>query len=108
MELLELAEIKVDKETSRQLFRRSPAAILLELQRVSGSKSEPPSRPSQDWSKQRPYFGPDMVRNVSVELGKTAYLTCKVYELGDKIVSFPLQVLFSLATQLINTLSFLG
>lgn len=55
--------------------------------RMSGSKNEPPSRPSVDWSKQRPYFGPDMVRNVSVELGKTAYLTCKVYELGDKTVS---------------------
>lgn len=55
--------------------------------RVSGSKSEPPSRPSVDWSKQRPYFGKDIQRNVSVELGKTAYLTCKVFELGDKTVS---------------------
>lgn len=78
-------------------MRRSPApltpsmsALLMPINelRVSGSKSEPPSRPSVDWSKQRPYFGPDMVRNVSVELGKTAYLTCKVYELGDKTVSY--------------------
>lgn len=66
-----------------------PASLLMPMNelRVSGSKSEPPSRPSVDWSKQRPYFGPDMVRNVSVELGKTAYLTCKVFELGDKTVS---------------------
>lgn len=61
------------------------AALLLA---VSGSKSEPPSRPSSDWSKQRPYFGSDMQRDVSVELGKTAYLTCKVFELGDKTVSW--------------------
>lgn len=55
--------------------------------RVSGSKLEPPSRPTVDWSKQRPYFGQQVERNVSVELGKTAHLTCKVFELGDKTVS---------------------
>lgn len=55
--------------------------------RVSGSKNEPPSRPTVDWSRQRPHFGPDIQRNVSVELGKTAYLTCKVLDLGDKTVS---------------------
>ena len=55
--------------------------------RVSGSKLEPPSRPSQDWSKQRPYFGPNPQKNLSVELGKTAHLVCKVFELGDKTVS---------------------
>lgn len=54
--------------------------------RVSGSKNEPPSRPTVDWSKQRPYFG-DLEHNVSVELGRTARLTCKVFELGDKTVS---------------------
>lgn len=54
---------------------------------LSGSKSEPPSRPPVDWSKQRPYFGNDMLRNVSVELGRKATLVCKVYELGDKTVS---------------------
>jgi len=63
-----------------------PLAASNEL-RLSGSKSEPPSRPSVDWSRKRPHFGQDMARNVSVELGKTAYLTCKVYELGDKTVS---------------------
>jgi len=55
--------------------------------RVSGSKNEPPSRPSVDWSKQRPYFGTDFQKNITVELGQTAYLTCKVFELGDKTVS---------------------
>lgn len=55
--------------------------------RVAGSKLEPPSRPSVDWSKQRPYFGSNIERNISVELGKTAHLTCKVFELGDKTVS---------------------
>lgn len=32
-----------------------------------------------------------MMRNVSVELGKTAYLSCKVFELGDKTVSNSLE-----------------
>ena len=65
--------------------RRSPALG------GGGSLSEPPSRPSVDWSKKRPHFGPDEAatgqRNVSVELGKTARLTCKVLDLGDKTVS---------------------
>lgn len=55
--------------------------------RVSGSKLEPPSRPSQDWSKQRPSFGKSIQTNVNVELGKTAHLTCTVFDLGDKTVS---------------------
>lgn len=58
-----------------------------ELRLSSGSKSEPPSRPQVEWSKQKPYFGTDLQRNVSVELGKSAYLTCRVFERGDKTVS---------------------
>lgn len=65
----------------------APSLVAANELRVSGSKSEPPSRPTVDWSKQRPHFGQDMQRNVSVELGKTAYLTCKVFDLGDKTVS---------------------
>lgn len=75
-------------------IRASSSLLPLNELRMSGSKNEPPSRPSVDWSKQRPYFGPDMVRNVSVELGKTAYLTCKVYELGDKTVSCVFHIIY--------------
>lgn len=71
----------------QQLHQHQALLMPINELRVSGSKSEPPSRPSVDWSKQRPYFGPDIQRNVTVELGKTGYLTCKVYELGDKTVS---------------------
>lgn len=62
--------------------------------RVSGSKLEPPSRPSVDWSKQKPYFGPNIERSVSVELGKTAHLACKVFDLGDKTVSTKISAAF--------------
>lgn len=58
-----------------------------ELRLSSGSKNEPPSRPQVEWSKQKPYFGTDLQRDVSVELGKSAYLTCRVFERGDKTVS---------------------
>ncbi|KAG9509143.1 hypothetical protein GZH46_02347, partial [Fragariocoptes setiger] len=65
-----------------------PALLPINELRVSGSKAEPPSRPTVDWSRHtKPYFGPNIVRNVSIELGKTAYLSCKVHDLGDKITN---------------------
>ena len=98
---LDFRRPKVQSEFSRSLgveseIRRAPAATrrrtrwrrrAAELRAVGGSKSEPPSRPAADWSRQRPHFAQDTQRNVSVELGKTAYLTCTVLELGDKTVS---------------------
>jgi len=35
-----------------------------------------------------PYFEPSASRNVTALVGKTAYLNCRVHNLGNKTVSF--------------------
>ncbi|XP_015924559.1 uncharacterized protein [Parasteatoda tepidariorum] len=53
-----------------------------------GSKAEPPSRPNSYWDDPhyRPYFDNSTERNVTAQLGKTAYLHCKIRQLGDRTV----------------------
>ncbi|XP_076356132.1 neurotrimin-like [Tachypleus tridentatus] len=54
-------------------------------------KEEPPSRPNSHFTSDgynQPYFGNNTERNVTVQLGKTAYLNCKINQLGDRTVSW--------------------
>ncbi|XP_076305037.1 neurotrimin-like [Tachypleus tridentatus] len=55
-------------------------------------KEEPPSRPNSHLTSgdgyNQPYFGNNTDRNVTVQLGKTAYLNCKINQLGDRTVSW--------------------
>ncbi|KAK4336948.1 hypothetical protein RND71_043520 [Anisodus tanguticus] len=52
----------------------------------TGSKLEPPSRPSFNWddSQYKPYFDEVLPRNITSQLGKSAYLHCAIRELGDR------------------------
>ncbi|GFW87936.1 uncharacterized protein TNCV_1360391 [Trichonephila clavipes] len=53
-----------------------------------GNKIEPPSRPNSYWDDPhyRPYFDNSTERNATAQLGKTAYLNCKIRQLGDRTV----------------------
>lgn len=73
MEDLELSEIFTRTERS-----------------FGGSKVEPPSRPNSYWDDPhfRPYFDNSTERNVTAHLSKTAYLHCRIRQLGDRTVSW--------------------
>ncbi|KAG8192542.1 hypothetical protein JTE90_015177 [Oedothorax gibbosus] len=53
-----------------------------------GNKIEPPSRPNSYWDDPhyRPYFDNSTEKNVTAQLGKTAYLHCRIRQLGDRTV----------------------
>lgn len=54
------------------------------------SKVNPPSRPNSYWDDpyRRPYFDNSTARNVTAPLGKTAYLHCRIRQIGDRTVSW--------------------
>ncbi|KAH6939343.1 hypothetical protein HPB50_017280 [Hyalomma asiaticum] len=56
---------------------------------VGGSSGEPPSRPSAYWDDPhfRPRFDNSTERNVTAQLGKSAFLHCKIRQLGDRTVA---------------------
>ncbi|XP_067127854.1 tyrosine-protein kinase receptor TYRO3-like [Centruroides vittatus] len=57
---------------------------------IGGSKAEPPSRPNSYWDDPhyRPYFDNSTERNITAQLGKAAYLHCRIRQLGDRTVSW--------------------
>lgn len=57
---------------------------------VGGSSGEPPSRPSAYWDDPhfRPRFDNSTDRNVTAQLGKSAFLHCRIRQLGDRTVSW--------------------
>lgn len=56
----------------------------------SSSSGEPPSRPSAYWDDPhfRPRFDNSTERNVTAQLGKSAFLHCRIRQLGDRTVSW--------------------
>ncbi|XP_035222039.1 uncharacterized protein LOC118194936 [Stegodyphus dumicola] len=56
----------------------------------SGSLVEPPARPEILFEDAhfRPYFDNTTERNVTSQLSKTAYLHCRIRQLGDRVVSW--------------------
>lgn len=67
-----------------------PPGIASLVTGVGGSSGEPPSRPTAYWDD--PHFGPrfdnSTERNVTAQLGKSAFLHCKIRQLGDRTVSW--------------------
>ncbi|CAN8011436.1 unnamed protein product, partial [Ixodes pacificus] len=55
----------------------------------TGVGGEPPSRPSAHWDDPhfRPRFDNSTDRNVTAQLGKSAFLRCRIAQLGDRTVS---------------------
>ncbi|CAN7943951.1 unnamed protein product, partial [Ixodes hexagonus] len=55
----------------------------------NGVVGEPPSRPSAHWDDPhfRPHFDNSTDRNVTAQLGKSAFLHCRIGQLGDRTVS---------------------
>ncbi|XP_023217411.1 zwei Ig domain protein zig-8-like isoform X2 [Centruroides vittatus] len=70
-------------EFSSEIFTRTERSF-------GGSKVEPPSRPNSYWDDPhyRPSFDNTTERNVTAQLGKTAYLHCRIRQLGDRTVSW--------------------
>ncbi|KAH9370433.1 hypothetical protein HPB48_008679 [Haemaphysalis longicornis] len=66
-----------------------PAAGASLVTGVGGSSGEPPSRPSAYWDDPhfRPRFDNSTERNVTAQLGKSAFLHCRIRQLGDRTVS---------------------
>ncbi|XP_076355505.1 V-set and immunoglobulin domain-containing protein 10-like [Tachypleus tridentatus] len=60
------------------------------MERSFGSGKNPPSRPNSYWDDpyRRPYFDNSTTRNVTAPLGKTAYLHCRIRQIGDRTVSW--------------------
>lgn len=56
---------------------------------TNGVGGEPPSRPSAYWDDPhfRPRFDNSTDRNVTAQLGKSAFLHCRIRQLGDRTVS---------------------
>ncbi|EEC15969.1 conserved hypothetical protein [Ixodes scapularis] len=56
----------------------------------TGVGGEPPSRPSAHWDDPhfRPRFDNSTERNVTAQLGKSAFLRCRITQLGDRTVSW--------------------
>ncbi|KAG0432015.1 hypothetical protein HPB47_021252, partial [Ixodes persulcatus] len=52
----------------------------------NGVGGEPPSRPSAYWDDPhfRPHFDNSTDRNVTAQLGKSAFLHCRISQLGDR------------------------
>lgn len=58
------------------------------MQLAKGGKNTPPNANSLDVNnRQSPYFDKTASKNITALLGKTAYLNCKVKNLGNKTVS---------------------
>lgn len=57
---------------------------------TNGVGGEPPSRPSAYWDDPhfRPRFDNSTDRNVTAQLGKSAFLHCRIGQLGDRTVSW--------------------
>ncbi|KAG0417871.1 hypothetical protein HPB47_005316 [Ixodes persulcatus] len=55
----------------------------------NGVGGEPPSRPSAYWDDPhfRPHFDNSTDRNVTAQLGKSAFLHCRIRQLGDRTAS---------------------
>ncbi|EEC15554.1 hypothetical protein IscW_ISCW021114 [Ixodes scapularis] len=55
----------------------------------TGVGGEPPSRPSAHWDDPhfRPRFDNSTNRNVTAQLGKSAFLRCRITQLGERTVS---------------------
>ncbi|KAG0431566.1 hypothetical protein HPB47_021665 [Ixodes persulcatus] len=55
----------------------------------TGVGGEPPSRPSAHWDDPhfRPRFDNSTDQNVTAQLGKSAFLHCRIAQLGDRTVS---------------------
>nr|XP_037290077.1 LOW QUALITY PROTEIN: lachesin-like [Rhipicephalus microplus] len=67
-----------------------PPGIASLVTGVGGSSGEPPSRPTAYWDDPhfRPRFDNSTERNVTAQLGKSAFLHCKIRQLGDRTVSW--------------------
>lgn len=72
-----------DLEFGSDIFGRTERSF-------SGSLVEPPARPNAYWDDPhfRPYFDNTTDRNVTYQLSKTAYLHCRIRQLGDRVVSW--------------------
>ncbi|XP_053202818.1 uncharacterized protein LOC128387618 [Panonychus citri] len=72
------------KQQQQQQQQQLPSTIF------GTTKIEPPSRPLSAWDDPsfKPYFDDHNVDNVTTQLGKTAYLHCKIRQLGDRTVSW--------------------
>ncbi|XP_064474981.1 hemicentin-2-like [Ornithodoros turicata] len=57
---------------------------------AASAQAEPPSRPKNYWDDPhfRPSFDNSTERNVTAQLGKSAFLHCRIRQLGDRTVSW--------------------
>ncbi|KAG0427856.1 hypothetical protein HPB47_025143, partial [Ixodes persulcatus] len=66
--------------------RRPAAGGVVSWSPSTGVGAEPPSRPSVHWDDPhfRPRFDNSTDRNVTAQLGKSAFLRCRIAQLGDR------------------------